>query len=260
MIVAVPEGTIVYDLTIPASIIPSQQEQDEARLKGVLLGELLKPGERLLVAKGGRGGRGNTAFKSNFNRAPREAEKGFPGEEKTLLLELKILADVGIAGLPNAGKSSLLARLTAARPKIAAYPFTTTHPVLGLCLWRDRRLLIADIPGLIEGAHQGRGLGHEFLRHIERTRALIHLIEPKEKGVMEDIRTVEREMGAWEKGLLKKPRLMVVSKADLGDLAQRSYREIRRRRPKAALFLISTQTGQGVTEMLDALARVALAV
>ncbi|MBI4369265.1 MAG: GTPase ObgE [Elusimicrobia bacterium] len=244
----IPVGTSVYE-TDP-NLPPHNGIQEPP---GRLLGELLKPKERLMVARGGQGGRGNEAFKSNKTRAPRYAEPGEPGEEKTLVLELKLLADVGLVGLPNAGKSSLLAALTAARPKVAAYPFTTISPVLGVCSWKNRRFVLADIPGLIEGAHAGRGLGHEFLRHVERTSVLLHVIEPKEFGMFEDLKTIERELDLWQHGLSKKSRILVVTKKDSVESAQKTFREIRRRRPRLPAACVSSVTKDGLAELQDLL-------
>lgn len=253
MIVQVPLGTVVYELPGKgvAGVTPMEPEDSEGKAPGIRVGELITHGERFLIAKAGRGGRGNARFKTSINRAPRYRERGFPGEEKTLVLELKLLADVGLIGMPNAGKSSLLARITAARPKIADYPFTTLSPALGVCFWKDHSFVIADIPGLIEGAHQGKGLGHEFLRHVERTKALVHLVEPKEKGSWEDIKTIEAELGLWDASLKKKPRLIAVSKADLGPAAKKTLKELSRRRRKIKIYLISAQTGEGLNPLLN---------
>jgi GTP-binding protein len=199
--IEVPPGTVVRDA-------------DTSRL----LGDLTQPDQQLVVAKGGRGGRGNALFATPTNQAPRIAENGAPGEAHTLRLELKLIADIGIVGLPNAGKSTLLSVLTAARPKIADYPFTTLRPNLGVShLGGERTVVLADIPGLIEGASDGVGLGHEFLRHIERTRVLIHLIDGLSEDPVRDIRTVNRELAAFGHGLADKPQVVAMTKMDLPD-------------------------------------------
>jgi GTP-binding protein len=210
LVLEVPTGTIVREVTpgAPAS-------------EGRLLGELLRHGERLLVALGGKGGHGNKAFATSTHQAPREAEDGRAGEERRLYFELKLLADIGLIGLPNAGKSTLLSRVSAATPKIADYPFTTLKPNLGIADLGDfERLVIADIPGLIEGAHEGAGLGIEFLRHIERTSVLIHLVsvEPGSAETMAaDYRTVEAELERYSAKLAGKPRLVAATKTDTLD-------------------------------------------
>ena len=199
LVIRVPCGTEVHD-----------------RRTGIVLGDLTEPGQRQLVAMGGRGGLGNAHFLSNRNRAPERCTEGGEGEEWELQLELKLLAEVGIIGLPNAGKSTLIAVLSAARPRIADYPFTTLVPNLGVV----RRpsgdgTVFADIPGLIEGAASGAGLGHEFLRHIERTRVLLHLVDASSENVAEELTVVERELTAYGHGLDDRRRLVVLSKADL---------------------------------------------
>lgn len=205
LIVPVPPGTVVYD-------------EDS----GELLGDLVEPGQRLLVAKGGRGGRGNPHFMNSRNQAPRTAEKGEPAIEKNLRLELKLIADVGIVGVPNAGKSSLLAAVTNATPKIASYPFTTVEPNLGVAeLDLENTLILADIPGLIEGAHQGVGLGDSFLRHIQRTRVIIHLLDGMAEDPLLDFSQINSELALFDENLSKKPQIVAVSKMDLPDVQER---------------------------------------
>jgi GTP-binding protein len=199
------------------SVPPGTSARDEAT--GEPLGEVLREGERLVVARGGRGGRGNRSYLSNRNRAPRQAEPGFPGEERWLRLDLRLIADVGLLGLPNAGKSTLLSRLSAARPRIADYPFTTLTPVLGLVEVDEdgRGFVAADIPGIIEGAHQGAGLGLQFLRHVERTRALLHVVDASGTSGREaaaDLRLVLEEVRRFQPQLLDRPQLVAASKRD----------------------------------------------
>ena len=180
--------------------------------------DLVRPGQEVTVARGGAGGRGNTRFKSSTRQTPRLAERGLPGEEGRVDLHLKLLADVGLVGLPNAGKSSLLARLTRAHPKVAAYPFTTLEPVLGTLEGEDRQLVIADIPGLIEGAHEGAGLGHDFLAHVERTRLLVHVLDLAPLDGSDPVanhRVIERELAEHDPRLAELPRVLALSKADL---------------------------------------------
>ncbi|MEN3027029.1 MAG: GTPase ObgE [Chlorobiota bacterium] len=233
LVLRVPCGTLVYDA-----------------VTGELLGDLSEPGQRLVVARGGRGGRGNAAFASPTNRSPRIAEPGQPGEERTLRLELKLLADVGLVGFPNVGKSTLLATISAARPKIADYPFTTLSPVLGIVrLGPGQSFVVADIPGLIEGAHQGRGLGLQFLRHIERTRVLVFLIESTSETPQQDYATLLSELQHYSPELLYKARIVCLSKADLLSAEQRRRLQHLRFDGEPPLFL-SAVTGEGIQQLL----------
>ena len=207
-------GKSAPDLTIdvpPGTVIRDAATRD-------ILGDLTQSGQTLLVAKGGRGGRGNARFANSRNQAPRVAEKGVPGEERSLILELKLIADIGIVGVPNAGKSTFLAAVTAARPKIAPYPFTTLQPNLGVVRLderSDQTLVLADIPGLIEGAHLGVGLGFEFLRHVQRTRVLIHLLDGAGADPLADFSQINTELALFDESLTRKPQIVVLTKMDL---------------------------------------------
>lgn len=231
----VPVGTVIYD----------------AR-DGRLLADLLQPGEPVLIARGGRGGRGNCAFKSPTVQAPRIAENGEPGEELWIRLELKLIADVGIVGVPNAGKSTLLSRVSAARPKIADYPFTTLTPNLGAVLIDNRDMVLADIPGLIEGAHTGAGLGHAFLRHIERTRVLIHLLNGSSPDPLGDYEAINQELALFNPELADKPQIVALNKMDLPDVQARWPEVARALRAAGASdpLAISAVSGEGVDMLL----------
>jgi GTP-binding protein len=204
ILIEVPPGTIVRDANT-----------------SVLIADLVEPDQRVLVAKGGRGGRGNARFASSTNQAPRIAEKGEPGEERSLHLELRLLADVGIVGVPNAGKSTLLSVLSNAKPKIADYPFTTLQPNLGVVQLEERDLVLADIPGLVEGAHSGVGLGHEFLRHIQRTRVLVHLLDGSADDPVADFHQINTELALFDERLGEKPQIIGVNKMDLPQTQER---------------------------------------
>ncbi|HOE27411.1 MAG: GTPase ObgE [Candidatus Aureabacteria bacterium] len=227
---------------------------------GELLCDLTEHGQRFVAAKGGRGGRGNAHFKSATNRAPRTVTKGQPGEERTLQLELKMIADAGLVGFPNAGKSSLIAKISAARPRIAPYPFTTRQPQLGLVrLGDDRSFVAADIPGLIDGAHRNVGLGHEFLRHVERTRVLLFVLDMAAVDGHDPaaaLETLERELALHQPALMQKERLVAANKMDLPDAAER-LRALRARRQdyRGRIYPISALTGKGVRELVEALAK-----
>ena len=206
LVVPVPPGTLVYD-----------------DANGDLVGDLTEPGQQLEIAPGGRGGRGNARFKNSRNQVPMIAEKGEPGVERVLRLELKLIADIGLVGAPNAGKSTFLAAVTNAEPKIAPYPFTTLVPNLGVAaLDLETTLVLADIPGLIEGAHEGVGLGHDFLRHIQRTRVLIHLLDGLSEDPLGDFYQINSELALYDPELGKKPQLVALNKIDLPDVAARS--------------------------------------
>jgi GTP-binding protein len=235
LVIRVPVGTVAYDGET-----------------GDPLADLVTPGQRALAARGGRGGRGNHAFKSATVQAPRIAENGAPGEERWLRLELKLIADVGIVGVPNAGKSTLLSRVSAARPKIADYPFTTLEPNLGVVVIDGRDLVLADIPGLIEGAHAGAGLGHSFLRHIERTRVLIHLLNGLSPDPIGDYEAVNQELLLFNPALADKPQVVVLNKLDLPDV-QAAWPEIARRLKALGVaepLAISAATGEGAPAVL----------
>ena len=236
LVIPVPPGTLIFDQRL-----------------GILIKDLSAAGMEAVVARGGRGGRGNMQFATSTNQTPRYAEPGQKGEERLLRLELKLIADVGLLGLPNAGKSTLLARLSAARPKIADYPFTTLEPGLGIVeAGPERRFVMADLPGLIEGAHKGHGLGDEFLRHVERTRVLVHLVELEPytgRTPAEAYRTIRRELAAYSRRLAEKPEIVALTKADLlpGDAepARRFAEDIGR-----PVIAISAASGQGLVRLV----------
>jgi len=234
LVIPVPVGTQILD--------------DDKRL---VLADLTRVGQRAVLAKGGDGGFGNAHYKSSTNRAPRRADPGWPGEERWVWLRLKLIADAGLVGLPNAGKSTFLAAVSRARPKVADYPFTTLHPVLGVVEADHRAFVLADIPGLIEGAHAGAGLGDRFLGHVERCRVLLHLVDGTEEALGEAYRTVRRELAAYGHGLADKPELVALNKADAltpqeiedksAELAAAAGREV---------FVLSGASGLGVAEVL----------
>ncbi len=237
-LVQVPCGTTVCDLDT-----------------GELLGDLVEPGQTLCVAKGGKGGLGNKHFLSNRNRAPEYALPGLPGETRRLRLELKLLAEVGIIGKPNAGKSTLISVLSAARPKIADYPFTTLVPNLGVVRKPSGDgTVFADIPGLIAGAHSGAGLGHEFLRHIERTRLLLHLVDVTSDDPIADYQTIQDELGAYGRGLAERPQIVALNKIDAVDIESDDVEKIRstiEQISQAPVFLISAVARIGLEPVLQ---------
>jgi GTP-binding protein len=225
-----------------------------------VIGDLTSHGQRLLVAQGGQGGKGNIHFKSSVNRAPRKATSGTPGEERELQLELKVLADVGLLGFPNAGKSTLIRAISAATPKVADYPFTTLHPNLGVVrAAADRSFVVADIPGLIEGASDGAGLGVHFLKHLQRTRVLWHVVDlaPFEEGPPpnKQVRAIERELKKFDPALLEKPRWLVLNKADMlpdGEAELRAKALKRSLRWKGPVYLVSALERKGLEPLIFA--------
>jgi len=237
--VSVPIGTVVHD--------------DET---GEELHDFTKPGERVLIAKGGRGGHGNAHFASSVNRVPHKAQDGAPGEEKTLRLELKLLADVGLVGYPNVGKSTLISRISAARPKIAEYPFTTLEPHLGVVsVGMDQSFVVADIPGLIEGAHLGHGLGIQFLKHIERTRVLLHLIDMSamsERDPVDEFHAIESELAEHNPDLPRKPKIIVAAKMDVAIPEKVEKLERWTKKNNFELIKISSVTGAGLDQLKHA--------
>ena len=235
VVILVPLGTAIRD-----------------RDRGNLLKDLVEQGDEVIIAKGGRGGRGNRAFASSTNRTPRQFEPGEDGEERWVTLELKVIADVGLIGLPNAGKSTLLSRLSRATPEIADYPFTTKFPNLGIVgLGGDAGFVMADLPGLIEGAHSGVGLGHEFLRHVERTRVLVHIVEPMpmdESDPLTNYKNIRNELALYSPALTEKPEIVCVSKGELPgsqELVHRIETELCRE-----VLLISSVTGMGLSKLV----------
>jgi GTP-binding protein len=217
-----------------------------------VVADLKAPGDRYTAARGGKGGRGNSRFATSTNQAPRRAEPGEPGEEKALELELKLLADVGLVGFPNAGKSTLISRISAARPKIADYPFTTLIPVLGIVRYKDySSFVVADIPGLIEGAHTGKGLGTRFLRHIERTRLLVFMLDCSADPVKDQYRILLGELEEHNPVLAEKPRIIAITKIDTADDAKLKELGKTRFGKGATVVRISSVSGQGVDELLD---------
>ncbi|HYC64730.1 MAG TPA: GTPase ObgE [Reyranellaceae bacterium] len=234
-------------LRMPVGTIISDAETGE------VLYELLQPGEKIMIAKGGDGGFGNMRFKSAINRAPRQKTPGWPGEKKQLKLELKVLADVGLLGMPNAGKSTLIAAVSNARPKIADYPFTTLHPNLGVVrVGPEQSFVVADVPGLIEGAAEGAGLGHQFLRHLQRTRLLLHLVDlaPFDEGVdpVAQAKAIVAELKKYDPALHDKPRWLVLNKLDMVPAEEREKRVkdfVKRFRYKGPVFQISALTREG---------------
>ncbi|HJZ67216.1 MAG TPA: GTPase ObgE [Blastocatellia bacterium] len=238
LVTLVPVGTVVTDFE-----------------SGELVHDFSEPGERVLVAHGGRGGRGNAQFATSTNRAPRHHEEGEPGEVRSLELELKLIADVGLVGFPNVGKSTLISRISAARPKIADYPFTTLEPHLGVVAYGDEgSFVVADIPGLIEGAHEGTGLGLEFLRHVERTKLLVHVIDVSSTGrdPIDDFLTISREIQLYNASLLGKPQVVAASKMDAVDDPSRveRLREFCAKR-RFEMFEISAVTGSGIDRFIQ---------
>ncbi|MEW5766570.1 MAG: GTPase ObgE [bacterium] len=233
IVIPVPVGTEVYEVE-----------------HGNRLADLTEPGQEIIVAYGGRGGRGNTHFATSTNRAPRQAEPGEEGEAFTLRLELKLLADVGLLGYPNVGKSTLLSRLSRARPKIAPYPFTTLSPNLGIVKIEDwKSFVLADIPGLIAGAHRGVGLGDRFLRHIERTRLLIHLLDGSAAAAVDSFYSLNKELQLYNPTLVEKPQIIAVNKMDLAE-SQQNFDQIKESLSTYSIFPISALTGQGLSELV----------
>lgn len=237
VVLKVPPGTQIFD------------EDGET-----LIADLTEPGQRFVLCKGGNGGFGNAYFKTATNQAPRHANPGLPGEERWVWFRLKLIADAGLVGLPNAGKSTFLATVTAAKPKIADYPFTTLHPGLGVVRVDGREMVLADIPGLIEGAHEGHGLGDRFLGHVERCRVLLHLVEGTSEHAGKAYKTVRQELEAYGEGLAEKPEIVALSKADAlsPELLKEQVARLKRAAKRAPIIL-SSASGQGVDEALRAL-------
>jgi GTPase len=241
LILTVPVGTVVIEKGISFDSVSTT--------------DLSQPGQSVVVAKGGKGGRGNSHFVSSTNQVPRLAERGVDGQEKDVVLELRLIADAGIIGYPNVGKSSLLAAASAAHPKIADYPFTTLEPMLGLVETKHTSFVLAEIPGLIAGAHQGKGLGHEFLRHVLRTRVLVHLIDGTSASPVADMLAVNNELFLFDADLAKRPQIVAVNKVDVPEVAERKG-EIKELFREAGITVnfVSASTGEGVKELMEKIA------
>ncbi|HOO89190.1 MAG TPA: GTPase ObgE [Syntrophales bacterium] len=240
--IVVPVGTVIRDMET-----------------GELLADMTEDGQKAILAKGGIGGKGNARFKTATNRAPRYAQDGLPGEEKTINLELKLIADVGTVGFPNVGKSTLIASVSAARPKIADYPFTTLKPNLGVVNMADHKtFVIADIPGLIEGAHLGAGLGQKFLRHIERTSVLLHIIDISKEpftGAWDDFETINNELASFSSAVREKPQIVVINKIDIPATRERLKEQVAIFNDRGIrVFPISAVTGEGIKELIGEIA------
>lgn len=238
-VVEIPPGTLVRDFET-----------------GNVLADLTKPGDELVVARGGKGGRGNASFTSSVNQAPDYAQPGIPGTERRIKLELKVIAQIGLVGLPNAGKSTLISHISRAKPKIADYPFTTLSPVLGVVSHRDEEIVVADLPGLIEGAHDGLGLGHRFLKHADRTEGLVHVVDsshPPEE-IVEAVRIIREELRLYGNDLDHRPTIYAFNKIDLPEARENADAAIALLAiPKSDCFPISAATGEGLTALLDGL-------
>ncbi len=237
IVVRVPAGTIIRDIET-----------------GELIGDLTEQGQRVLAASGGRGGRGNSAFVSPTHQAPQEAEDGTPGEIREVEMELKLLADVGLVGFPNAGKSTLLSRITSARPKVADYPFTTLTPNLGVVGTDTGGFVVADIPGLIEGAHEGKGLGHDFLRHIERTKILVFLVDITDENPLGQYETLLNELKGYAPGLVQRPRCLLFTKLDILPPDEAGL-PVDKLEDVFMVAGISSVSGRGIDELIRKLAR-----
>jgi GTP-binding protein len=247
VVLKVPLGTMLFDM--------ENEEQ---------LGDIMEHGQKLVIAKGGRGGMGNARFKSSTRQSPEHAQDGLPGEERAVRLELKVLADVGLVGFPSVGKSTLISTISNAKPKIAEYHFTTLNPQLGMVKWRDfSSYVVADLPGLIEGAHKGRGLGHRFLRHLERTRVLVHLIEVTREGEMledrlrdpiDDYHAIRRELEAFNPRFTSLPEIVVLNKVDLPEVRERQAEvEAAIKELNRPFYTVSAVTREGLQALIDAM-------
>lgn len=262
-VVKVPVGTVVYPADAPVNADPAEDESVEkrtARVKPVITSEpiadLVRPGEEFLLCRGGGGGKGNVHFKSSRNRAPRQYTEGEEGERGYFWMELRTLADAGLVGYPNAGKSTLLGKISAAHPKVAAYPFTTLHPMVGVVALGDyRRITVADIPGLVEGAHRNVGLGHDFLRHITRCQILLFVIDTsgsEGRHPVEDLENLRREIALFDARLSRRPWFVIANKMDLPE-APENLQALRERFPHVEMLAISAKQGEGIYQLKEKL-------